>query len=62
MDEYEWYDDDEPYDRGPYVIVERRESAGVGPFLIGLAFGAGVALLLATAIKPHGRKPKREPR
>ena len=49
MDEYEWYDDDddEPYDRGPYVIVERRESACVGPFLIGLAFGAGVALLLA---------------
>jgi gas vesicle protein len=47
MDEYEWYDDDEPYDREPYVIVERRESAGVGPFLIGLAFGAGVALLLA---------------
>jgi gas vesicle protein len=48
MDEYEWYDDDDaPYDRGPYVIVERRESASVGPFLIGLAFGAGVALLLA---------------
>ena len=47
MDEYEWYDDDEPYAREPYVIVERRESAGVGPFLIGLAFGAGVALLLA---------------
>ena len=47
MDEYEWYDDDEPNDRGPYVIVERRESAGVGPFLIGLAFGAGVALFLA---------------
>ena len=46
MDEYEWYDD-EPDDREPYVIVERRESAGVGPFLIGLAFGAGVALLLA---------------
>ena len=47
MDEYEWYDDDEPYAREPYVIVERRESAGVGPFLIGLAVGAGVALLLA---------------
>ncbi|MEP6857607.1 MAG: YtxH domain-containing protein [Gemmatimonadales bacterium] len=47
MDDYEWYDDDEPYAREPYVIVERRESAGVGPFLIGLAFGAGVALLLA---------------
>jgi gas vesicle protein len=46
MDEYEWYDDDEPYPREPYVIVERREP-GVGSFLIGLALGAGVALLLA---------------
>ena len=45
MDEYEWYDDDEPY-RQPYVIVERSEP-GVGSFLIGLALGAGVALLLA---------------
>jgi gas vesicle protein len=47
MDEYEWYDDDEPYDRAPYLIVEKHESAGVGTFLIGLAVGAGVALLLA---------------
>ncbi len=46
MDEYEWYDDDEPYLREPYVIVERSEP-GVGSFLIGLALGAGVALLLA---------------
>jgi gas vesicle protein len=48
MDDYEWYDDDdEPNDLPqPYVIVERRE-AGVGTFLIGLALGAGVALLLA---------------
>ena len=47
MDEYEWYDDeDEPYLREPYVIIERREP-GVGSFLIGLALGAGVALLLA---------------
>jgi gas vesicle protein len=48
MDEYEWYDDDdEPYVlREPYVIVERRES-GVGSFIVGLALGAGVALLLA---------------
>ena len=46
MDDYEWYDD-EPYAvREPYVIVERRE-AGVGSFLIGIALGAGVALLLA---------------
>jgi len=46
MDEYEWYDDDEPYLREPYVIVERNQP-GVGSFLIGLAIGAGVALLLA---------------
>jgi gas vesicle protein len=47
MDEYEWYDDDdEPYLREPYVIVERNQ-LGVGSFLIGLALGAGVALLLA---------------
>ncbi|HEV7836947.1 MAG TPA: YtxH domain-containing protein [Gemmatimonadaceae bacterium] len=46
MDEYEWYDDDEPNLREPYVIVERSEP-GVGSFLIGLALGAGVALLLA---------------
>ena len=47
MDEYDWYDDDDPYvRREPYVIVEKRD-AGVGSFLIGVALGAGVALLLA---------------
>jgi gas vesicle protein len=46
MDDNDLYDDDEPYYGEPYVIVERRE-AGIGPFLIGLALGAGVALLLA---------------
>lgn len=40
MDDYEWYDDE------PYVVVERHE-AGVGSFIVGLALGAGVALLLA---------------
>jgi gas vesicle protein len=30
----------------PYVVIER-ESAGIMPFLIGAALGAGVALLLA---------------
>jgi gas vesicle protein len=34
------------YEGQPYVVVERRES-GVGPFLLGLALGAGAALLLA---------------
>ena len=46
MDEHDWYDDDPYVDERPYVIVERRES-GVGSFIIGLALGAGVALLLA---------------
>jgi gas vesicle protein len=45
MDENDWYDDD-PYVERPYVIVERRE-AGVGSFIIGIALGAGIALLLA---------------
>lgn len=35
------FDDDEPY-----VVIERH-STGLGTFLIGLAVGAGVALLLA---------------
>lgn len=56
MDEYEWYDDDEPYAREPYVIVERSEP-GVGSFLIGLALGAGVALLLAPQ---SGEETRRE--
>ena len=47
MDERDWYDDD-PYIERPYVIVERGDAgAGIGPLLIGLALGAGVALLLA---------------
>jgi gas vesicle protein len=31
----------------PYVVIERHSDAGVGPFLLGLALGAGAALLLA---------------
>jgi gas vesicle protein len=47
MDERDWYDDD-PYIERPYVIVERGDAgAGIGPLLLGLALGAGVALLLA---------------
>jgi gas vesicle protein len=30
-----------------YIIVQERSSSGVGPFLIGLAVGAGAALLFA---------------
>jgi gas vesicle protein len=46
MDEDDFYDDAEPYYGGPYVIVEKH-GAGIGPLLIGLAVGAGLALLLA---------------
>jgi gas vesicle protein len=41
MSRYQFSDDE------PYVVVERHESAGVAPFLVGLALGAGVALLFA---------------
>lgn len=41
MSDYDW-DDDE----GPYVVIEQKES-GIGSFLLGLAVGAGVALLFA---------------
>jgi gas vesicle protein len=41
MSRYQFSDDE------PYVVVERHESAGITPFLVGLAVGAGVALLFA---------------
>ena len=40
MSDYDW--DDE----GPYVVIERREP-GVGALVVGLAIGAGIALLFA---------------
>src|SRR5438477_4373494 len=47
MDENDWDDEDEEYyDQQPYVIIEKQESA-IGPFLLGIALGAGVALLFA---------------
>jgi gas vesicle protein len=46
MDENDWYDDDEPEYFEPYVVVER-SGVGVGPFLLGIALGAGAALLFA---------------
>jgi gas vesicle protein len=56
MNEYEWYDDDEPYAlREPYVIIEKR-GPGVGSLLAALALGAGVALLLAPQSGEETRK------
>lgn len=42
MSRYQFDDDDQPY-----VVIERHSDTGIGPFLIGLALGAGAALLLA---------------
>ena len=39
-------DFDEMDDEGPYVVIERSEP-GIGTFVMGLAIGAGLALLLA---------------
>lgn len=46
------YDENEPY-----VVIEKHESAGVAPFLVGLALGAGVALLFAPR---SGRATRRD--
>jgi gas vesicle protein len=46
MDENDLYDDDEAYYDEPYIIVERRET-GIGSLLLGIAIGAGAALLFA---------------
>jgi len=46
MDERDWDEDDEDYYPDPYVIIEKQE-IGIGPFLLGIALGAGVALLFA---------------
>jgi gas vesicle protein len=49
MDEYDYYEDEDPYlGEEPYFIVEREGgSSGAGSLLLGLALGAGLALLLA---------------
>ena len=57
MDEHDWYDDDPYAVEPPYVIVERRGAAGgVGSFILGLALGAGIALLLAPASGEETRR------
>ena len=45
------------FDDEPYVVIEKHEDAGVGPFLVGLAICAGVALLFAPR---SGRATRRE--
>ena len=50
MSRYEFEDE-------PFVVIEKHEDAGVGPFLVGLAIGAGVALLFAPR---SGRATRRE--
>ena len=45
-------DDDEPF-----VVIEKHEDSGIAPFLVGLAIGAGVALLFAPR---SGRATRRD--
>jgi gas vesicle protein len=35
------------YEGEPFVVIERREEAGIGTLLLGVAIGAGIALLFA---------------
>jgi len=51
MSRYDYENDDR------YVVIEKHESAGVAPFLVGLAIGAGVALLFAPR---SGRATRRD--
>ena len=53
MDEYDY----DLYDDEPYLIVENREGSPLAPFIIGLAVGAGIALLLAPQ---SGEETRRE--
>jgi Gas vesicle protein len=50
-------DEEDEMDEEPYLIVERHEGAQIAPFLIGLAVGAGIALLLAPR---SGEETRRE--
>lgn len=53
MDEHEY----DLYDDEPYLIVENREGSAIAPLLIGLALGAGIALLMAPQ---SGEETRRE--
>ena len=53
MDDYEY----DLYDDEPYLIVENREGSSIGPFILGLALGAGIALLMAPK---SGEETRRE--
>ncbi len=43
------------YDEEPYIVIEKH-SGGVGPLLLGLAIGAGVAMLFAPKSGPETRQ------
>lgn len=53
MDEYDY----DLYDDEPYLIVENRGGGSIGPFLAGIALGAGIALLMAPQ---SGEETRRE--
>jgi gas vesicle protein len=41
-----YYEDEDPYQDAPYIVVEKH-GAGFGSLLLGIALGAGAALLFA---------------
>lgn len=45
IEDLDFYDEDDEFD-DHYIVVEKRE-IGIGPFLLGIALGAGAALLFA---------------
>jgi gas vesicle protein len=47
MDDYDYYEDEPYLVEEPYIVVERERSGGAGSLFLGLAVGAGLALLLA---------------
>src|SRR6478672_9157423 len=53
MDDYDY----DLYDDEPYLIVENRDGSSIAPFIIGLAVGAGIALLMAPQ---SGEETRRE--
>lgn len=49
----------EEYEDQPYVVIEERGGVGIGPFLVGLALGAGLALLYAPRTGEETRRELR---
>lgn len=47
------------YEDQPYLVIEERDGIGIGPFLVGLTLGAGLALLYAPRTGEETRRELR---